>query len=51
MSSGNENDVTIVNDRAGKNRARPNRAGSANITEGSAGGSAEPLVKIRPKLP
>ena len=41
----------IVNDRAGKYRGRPNRAGSANLTEGSAGGSAEPLlVKIRPKL-
>ena len=31
----------VVNDRAGKNCARPNRAGSANFTEGSAGGSAE----------
>ena len=26
----------IVNDRAGQNRARPNRAGSVDFTEGSA---------------
>ena len=37
--------LLVVNDRAGKNRARPNRAGSAIFTEGSAGGSAEPQVK------
>ena len=35
----------LVNDRAGKNRARPNRAGSAIFTKDSAGGSAEPQDK------
>ena len=36
---------SLVNDRAGKNHARPNRAGSVIFTEGSAGGSAEPQAK------
>ena len=39
-----------MNDRAGKNRARPNRAGSANFTEGSAGGSAESRAKKVAKI-
>ena len=34
--------LLLVNDRAGQNRARPNRAGSVDFTEGS----AEPQWKI-----
>ena len=34
--------LKLVNDRAGKNCARPNRAGSVNSTEGSAEPPAEP---------
>ena len=35
-----------MNDRAGKNRARPNRAGSANFTEGSAE-PARPSLRLK----
>ena len=40
----------LVNDRAGKNRARPNRAGSVNFTEGSAEPARPSLDQNWPNL-